>query len=43
MTSDGYWDLYGNFNAAYEEFSTIDEAEVKRIVEKREAKIEAKK
>jgi hypothetical protein len=43
MTSDGHWDLYGNFRGTIEEWTTIDEAEVKRIVDKREAKIEAKK
>ena len=43
MTSDGMWDLYGNFHAAFDDITWIDEAEVKRIVDKREAKIEAKK
>lgn len=41
MTRDGYWDIYGNFNVAFEDFTMIDEAEVKRIVDKREAKIAA--
>jgi len=43
MTSEGNWDIYGNFHVAFDGFTLIDEAEVKRIVDKREAKIEAKK
>lgn len=35
MTSDGLWDLYGNFHVAYDEWTLIDEQEVKRITDKR--------
>jgi hypothetical protein len=43
MTSDGYWDLYGNFHGAVEEWTTIDEAEVKKIVDKRQEKLDDKR
>ena len=43
MTSDGFWDMYGNFGAAFEGMGQIDEAEVKKICDKRQEKLEKKK
>lgn len=43
MTSDGHWDLYGNFNGAFDDFTFITEGEVQRIIEKRQRKLDEKK
>ena len=43
MTSDGMWDMYGNFAAAFDGMTMIDEDEVKKICDKRQKKLEEKK
>jgi hypothetical protein len=36
MTSQGDWDLYGNFGVAFDGDTMIDEAEVKKFCDKRQ-------
>lgn len=43
MTSEGMWDMYGRFHAAFEDMTMIDEQEVKRICDDRQRKLDEKK
>ena len=42
MTVEGFWDMYGNLHAAFDGMTMIDEAEVKKICDKRQKKLDDK-
>lgn len=44
MTREGFWDLYGNFHIAFDDYFTlITEEEVKSIIDKRQKKLDDKR
>ena len=43
MTSQGMWDMYGNFHYAFDGLTDITEAEVARIIAARKQRLEEKK